>query len=183
MSTATKKCLFCKARKRNEEMKQTPNRQWFCDSECIAQYASKKWQATKKKKHTKEKRAFKLSDLKTRKSAAIKACHAYIKRRDLGCNCITCNRPLTGKYDSGHFIKAGNHPYTRFMEKNIHSQCINCNQYNGGREKEYKEVLIKKYGHLTVKALEKLRNKKIVRTAEDYLKIERHYKQKLKELV
>ena len=85
-----------------------------------------------------------------------------------------------GKYDSGHFLKAGNHPYTRFMEKNIHSQCVNCNQYNGGREKEYKEALIIKYGQRTVDALERVRNKKVIRSADDYLAIEHYYKQKLK---
>ena len=152
-------------------------------AECLAEWSKldrvKKTKAT----HVKEKKSYQLSDIKIRKKAAVTACHAYIKQRDLGCNCITCNNPLIGKYDSGHFLKAGSHSYTMFMEKNIHSQCVNCNQYNGGREKEYKEVLILKYGRLTVAALERARARKVKRTAEDYLIIERHYKQKLKGLV
>ena len=68
------------------------------------------------------------------------------------------------------------------MEKNIHGQCVNCNQYNGGREREYEHVLIAKYGRFTVLALKRLRNRKIKRTASDYLLIEKHFKQKLKML-
>jgi len=160
------------------------NGAYFCNFEGAASYANQKKNIAKGKKikYAAQKKSFQLSDLKIRKAAAVRECHGYIKERDLGCNCITCDRPLVGKYDSGHFLKAGNHPYTRFMEKNIHSQCVNCNQYNGGREKEYKEVLIIKYGKRTVDALEKLRNKKIVRTADDYLKIEQYYKQKRKML-
>lgn len=172
------KCKVCKAK---FEVK------YFLQKACLNPACLAEWSKLDREKktitrHKKEKRDYQLSDLKIRKSAAITACHAYIKARDIGCNCITCNRPLVGKYDSGHFIKAGNHPYTRFMEKNIHSQCVNCNQYNSGKEKEYKEVLIIKYGHITVKALEKLRNKKLVRTAQDYLAIETHYKILTKEL-
>ena len=48
MPTATKKCVCCKERKRNEEMMQTPNKQWFCGHECIASYANKKWQKVKR---------------------------------------------------------------------------------------------------------------------------------------
>jgi len=179
MANAKKRCRNCKSYKLTGDMINI-NGAYFCNINGAASYGFKNKEKGKKIKHNKEKKAFQLSDKKIRKAAAIKACHTYIKQRDLGKNCITCDRPLVGKYDSGHFIKAGNHPYTRFMEKNIHSQCINCNQYNGGKEKEYKEVLIIKYGHLTVKALEKLKDKKIVRSADDYMAIENHYKDKIK---
>ena len=133
------------------------------------------------KEHNKRKRKFYDNDLKTRKEAAIRACHAYIRYRDKGKCCVTCNRPLIGKYDAGHFLKS-THSYTKFMEKNIHGQCVYCNQYNGGREKEYREALIAEYGLRTVEALERVRNRFIKRTAQDYKKIEEHYKAKLKAL-
>jgi len=179
MANRKRRCSQCKSYKIAEDGIVIHNT-FFCDISCATTKAYKGIEKGKKIVHREQKRNYQLSDLKIRKAAAITACHAYIKARDMGCNCITCDRPLVGKYDSGHFIKAGNHPYTRFMEKNIHSQCVNCNQYNGGREKEYKEVLINKYSHITVRALEKLRNKKLVRTAQDYLAIEKHYKLKIK---
>lgn len=70
---------------------------------CLAEWSKLDREKKTKVRHKKEKRDYQLSDLKIRKAAAVKACHAYIKARDMGCNCITCDRPLVGKYDSGHF--------------------------------------------------------------------------------
>lgn len=149
------------------------------DPVCLAEWSRVDREAKADRKHKDKKKAFQLSDIKIRKNAAVMACHAYIRARDINNGCITCDRPLTGKFDAGHFMK-GTNSYTKFMEKNIHGQCVNCNQYNGGREREYEHVLIAKYGKLTVLALKRLRTRKIKRTANDYLLIEKHFKQKLK---
>jgi hypothetical protein len=176
-----KRCPNCKKYNQTESALKV-NISYFCNIDCATSYAFKNKEKGRQIKHKQEKKEHQQSDLKIRKAAAIKACHAYIKQRDLGRNCITCDRSLIGKYDSGHFLKAGNHSYTMFMEKNIHSQCVNCNQYNGGKEKEYKEALILKYGLKTVEALERVRNRHIKRTAQDYRDIENYYKEKTKKL-
>ncbi len=158
------------------------NGAYFCNINGATSYAFENKEKGKKIKHIAEKKKFQLSDIKIRKAAAINACHLYIRTRDKDSNCITCDRPLIGKFDAGHFMK-GTNSYTKFMEKNIHGQCVNCNQYNGGREREYEHALIAKYGKLTVLALKRLRTRKIKRTANDYLLIEKHFKQKLKEMI
>ncbi len=175
-----KRCRNCKSYKITEDMINI-NGAYFCNINGATTYAFKNKEKGKKIKHIAQKKSYQLSDLKIRKAAAKKACHDYIRERDINNGCITCDRPLTSKFDAGHFMK-GTNSYTKFMEKNIHGQCVNCNQYNGGREREYEHVLIAKYGKFTVLALKKLRTKKIKRTANDYLVIEKHFKQKLKML-
>jgi len=181
MANKKKRCRNCKSYKITEDMI-CINGAYFCDINGATSYAFKNKEKGKKIKHIAQKKNFQLSDIKIRKAAAKKACHDYIRERDKNNNCITCDRPLTGKYDAGHFMK-GTNSYTKFMEKNIHGQCVNCNQYNGGREREYEHALIAKYGRLTVLALKRLRSRKIKRTAQDYLAIEKYYKQKLKEML
>ena len=178
MANKKRRCRQCKTYKVADKGLLI-NGGFYCDIECATGYGFKNKEKGKKIKHAAEKKSFQLSDLKIRKAAAKKACHDYIRARDVNNGCITCNRPLIGKFDAGHFMK-GTNSYTKFMEKNIHGQCVNCNQYNGGREREYEHVLIDKYGRLTVLALKRLRTRKIKRTANDYLLIEKHFKQKLK---
>ena len=180
MANSKKRCRNCKSYKLTESMINI-NGAYFCNINGATTYAFKNKEKGKKIKHVAQKKNFQLSDLKIRKAAAVTACHLYIRTRDKGKNCITCPNPLTGKYDAGHFMN-GTNSYTKFMEKNIHGQCVNCNQYNGGREREYEHVLIAKYGKFTVLALKRLRTRKIKRTANDYLLIEKHFKQKLKML-
>ena len=180
MANKNKRCRNCKAYKATESMVNI-NGAYFCDINGATTYAFKNKKKGEKIKHIAQKKKFQLSDIKIRKAAAIIACHLYIRTRDKDNGCITCDRPLIGKFDAGHFMK-GTHSYTKFMEKNIHGQCVNCNKHNGGREREYEHVLIAKYGKLTVLALKRLRTRGVKRTAQDYLAIEKHFKQKLKEL-
>ena len=61
----------------------------------------------------------------------------YIRLRDLGKPCISCGRPLRGKYDAGHFYSVGAYPNLRFNEDNVHGQCVYCNQHKHGNVSEY----------------------------------------------
>jgi len=154
----------------------------FCDVNCAAQWGFKNKDKGANKLRLEKKRAFRQTDLKTRKSAAIKACHEYIRERDKHKGCITCGKPLVGtKFDAGHFLKS-THSYTKFMEKNIHGQCVACNQYRGGEEKIYESKIKEIYGLRTLEALYRCKSKAIKRTAEDYKAIENYYKEKLKEI-
>ena len=69
----------------------------------------------------------------------------YVRQRD-GNFCISCNKEVQGKIDAGHMFSVGNYPSVRFDLRNINSQCIKCNQYNGGSLLEYRKYLIKKIG-------------------------------------
>ena len=142
----------------------------------------KKLAAAEKKVWAKEKREFRQSDVKVRKAAAKKACHAYIRARDQGKGCICCHRPLGAKYDAGHWLESGNNPQIRYDERNIHAQSVYCNQYKGGDSGDYEKNLRLKIGDEAVDDLLSKKGGTVKRTGEDYLEIEQYFKNKLKEL-
>lgn len=130
-------------------------------------------------KHNKE---FYKDKLKTRKDAAKRWCHAYIKARDIGSLCICCNRHLGSRYDSGHFLESGNNSTLRYHEDNIHSQSVHCNHHKGGDSGDYEKNLRLKIGNSRVDFLLANKGGTVKRTAQDYREIEDYYKLKLKEL-
>lgn len=153
MGTATKKCVNCKERKRNEEMLQTPNKQWFCDSRCIAQYANKKYQTKKvKEQRSKDKKKLKELEPRTKKFNRLqRLVNQYVVQvRDINKPCYTCGAENPNiKYDAGHRYHAGRGggDRRRFVLENIHKQCsVNCNQYGGGMPVQYDDALNKEYG-------------------------------------
>jgi hypothetical protein len=161
----------------------------FCTLDCMINYAikppidnAKKLEKLRKKEDILKTKLFYATDLKTRKKAAKKACHAYIKARDMGNLCICCDRPLGKNYDSGHFLESGNHPKIRYDEDNIHSQSVYCNQYKGGDSDDYRGRLINKIGVARVRRLESMKGGTVKRTCEDYKEIEDYYKAKLKQI-
>lgn len=189
MPNKKRRCPYCKKYNLIEDAKKV-NNSYFCSLDHAVQYAIKnklkgknKIEKDFNKETARKKREFRASDLKTRKKYAIIACHAYIRERDKEKGCITCGRSLIGvKFDAGHFLKATN-SYTKFMEKNIHGQCVRCNQYKGGEESIYRDRILEIYGVKTLRALERCKSRAVKRTADDYKKIEEYYKQKLKELL
>ena len=48
-----------------------------------------------------------------------------IRLRDKHQPCISCGKPLEGKYDAGHFFQQQNNR-SRFNEDNVHGQCVHC---------------------------------------------------------
>jgi len=63
-------------------------------------------------------------------------------------NCIDCDKPFGKQQDGGHFKSVGSNASIRFNLHNIHSQKSECNQngIGGGRERQYYDGLIKRYG-------------------------------------
>ena len=165
MATATKKCLCCKDRKRNEDMKQAPNKQWFCDASCMANYANKKYQKVKRVKLFHEKadenkkvRAQKVEHKEKKKELITRSgwyqklqvvVNRYVtKVRDKDkacCTCSVCGDHL--KYDAGHYLAVGHNMDLRFELTNIHLQCsVKCNQFGRGMPVEYGEFIKAIYG-------------------------------------
>jgi hypothetical protein len=164
----------------------------FCEQNCIVSYGMnstarviKKASKLKKKVHAKQNKLFYDNDLYTRKNAAKKACHSYIKLRDRGKPCICCNRSTAGKPEkglhAGHMYESGNNPLIRYHEDNIHLQLGYCNTYQGGDSDDYRGNLIKKIGLARVEKLDGLKGGTMKRTCEDYKEIEAYYKQKIKD--
>jgi len=158
----------------------------FHDQECLKEYGMKstdKVLSSAKKKERSDDVKAKKSQLKTRKTAAKKVCHDYIRARDSGRPCICCGKPLGSNFHAGHWLNSGNNPQVRYNENNIHGQRLDCNFFKGGDSGEYRCNLTNKIGLVEVNKLLNLKGGTMKRTAEDYRTIEVYYKSKLKRLI
>lgn len=97
------------------------------------------------------------------RAEAIQAFNAYIRERDAGLPCITCDRseaeverdpPLTGGvWHAGHFQSTGSAPEKRFLEDNVHRQCAACNRPGGHTRERYEARLRERIGDERVEAV------------------------------
>jgi len=186
MANSKRKCKHCKEFIPVENGLKI-NAGFFCDYNHATLFAMSKSKTDKakavKQKNAKQKREFKQSDIKTRKPAAVKACHAYIRARDKHLPCICCGKPLGDDYHAGHWLNSGNNPLTRFDEDNIHGQRLDCNFFKGGDSGDYEKNLRLKIGDERVDLLLSKKGCTEKRTAQDYLAIEKYYKEKLKLII
>jgi len=75
--------------------------------------------------------------------------HKWIREvRDKDNQCISCGKvfSLGEKSDAGHFHSDGGHAALRYDERNIHRQCVRCNQHLSGNIKEYVKHLPERIG-------------------------------------
>ena len=77
----------------------------------------------------------------------------FIRLRDNGLNCMSCNKPPK-KANAGHYRSVGGNPELRFNELNCHLQCEYCNTYLHGNLINYRINLINKIGLDKVEKLE-----------------------------
>jgi len=169
------KCKNCK-----EKFEPIRFNQKYClESKCV-----RVWVESEKEKVWKKTKAKMKSDLETVQEL-IKAAqiifNKYIRLRDKGQNCISCQKkPL--KENAGHYYNANNHWNVRFNELNVHLQCEHCNTYLSGNLIEYRKGLINKIGEEQLTLLE-LEVKKTRKFTKDELKeIIKTYKEKIKQL-
>ena len=85
---------------------------------------------------SKELNKYKDKDLATLLKTATRWCHKYIRKRDEGKGCVSCDSPTFE--DAGHFWSSGHFPATRYNEQNIHGQCSKCNRFLHGNGNEYR---------------------------------------------
>ncbi len=77
----------------------------------------------------------------------------FIRYRDKGNNCISCNKPAK-KENAGHYRSVGGNPELRFNELNCFLQCEYCNTYLHANLINYRINLINKIGIDKVEWLE-----------------------------
>jgi len=116
----------------------------------------------------------------------VNICHEYIRLRDRGKNCISCNEPYRSDFDAGHFYPGNKHSSLKFDETNIHAQCRGCNRFNEGNESKYRIGLIHRFSKGYVDLLD---SKALLEKKQgfkwDRFKLEKirdYYKEKLKKL-
>lgn len=94
--------------------------------------------------------------------------------------CYTCGaiKPFQD-LDTGHFVKS-NHKDIKFHEDNVRAQCGKCNRFEGGQEAVFTVKLIDEIGREKV---DWLMSRKHIPKVNDFEKINKEYKEKIKELI
>ena len=169
-----RKCKYCK-----EPFTPITFLQKNCfEPNCVTDWINE----TKQKAWTKKKAKLK-AELMT-KSDYVKILqqlvNKYVRLRD-GYFCISCDKPINGKVDAGHLFSCGNYPSVRFDLRNISSQCITCNQFNGGNVHEYRKNLIKKIGITEFEDLERKAHVSRQYSIPELKDMIQEFKQKVKE--
>lgn len=108
--------------------------------------------------------------------------NTFIRLRDKGKTCISCDTWLTGKYDAGHFYAVGNYSFLRFNEDNVHGQCVQCNQHLHGNLIEYAKKLKGRIGDQKFQELEDNRHRELLLPKEEIEELITKYKLRIKEL-
>lgn len=165
-----KKCKQCK-------VLFTPVRpmQKVCSPTCAMKIARKVVDKAEKKE-TK----LKLDAMQTKPQLVKKAqtaFNAYIRARDKGKTCISCDTPLGSEpnsYDAGHFRSVASAAHMRYVEDQVHGQCKKCNRWLAGNVVEYRKRLLERIG---LERLEQIENDNVLRkyTKEGLIEIARHY--------
>lgn len=131
--------------------------QVVCGMKCAIEYnkTKKQKQALKLKEfeqNDKEEKKLKASLINTRIQV-----HEYIRLRDKGKPCISCNTQWKSDFEAGHHYSANSFLTLKFDIDNIHGQCVFCNQYKDSNFANYalnlpNRIGIEKYNELVRKA-------------------------------
>jgi hypothetical protein len=134
-----KKCKNCK-----EPFQAFNSLQKYCLKDYCIQVMIEE---TKQKEWKKRQQKMKV-DLMTAsdyKKLAQSVFNQYIRLRDKGQPCISCQK-TPKKENAGHFWSSGGHSNVRFDEMNVHLQCEHCNSFLSGNLNEYRKHLKKRIG-------------------------------------
>ena len=170
-----KKCKVCKG-----EFIPARSLQMYCSFECALIQRNldnkKAWQ--KEKKVIKEK-------LKTHSGWLNElqvVFNQYIRARDAGKPCISCDKPITDGGNASHFFAVGSHHGLRFDELNCHLSCIHCNKHLHGNLAEYRIRLPFRIGGIPFIKMEERRHQSNKMTTTEIKDKIKEYKDKIKEL-
>jgi len=119
------------------------NHKYCLQDDCIrafvAEVKEKTWKETKTRMKT---------DLKTTQDWLKEAqvvFNRFIRERDQGQLCISCNT-IPKKKNAGHYYSQGGHSNVRFDEDNVHLQCEACNTHLSGNLLNYQIGIEKRIG-------------------------------------
>jgi hypothetical protein len=171
-----RKCKYCKA-----QFQPYTTLQKNCfEPDCVTAWIQETKEKTWKKKKAKLK--LDLMTLSDYTKILQQLVNKYVRLRDKGLPCISCQKPITGKTDAGHLFSVGNYPSVRFDLRNLAAQCITCNQFNGGNIHEYRKHLIDKIGITEFQDLERKAHETRKFSIPELKEMIKEYKQKIKQL-
>jgi hypothetical protein len=156
----------------------------FLQKYCFKEECVKVWVQSEKAKQWKKSKAKLKLDLMTKsdyEKILQQLVNKYVRLRDKGQPCISCQKPIKGKTDAGHLYAVGNYPSIRYDLRNINAQCITCNQFNGGMINEYRINFVKKYSEKDLEELDQLAHKTRKYSIPELQEMITEFKEKIKE--
>ena len=195
-----RKCPEC-----GEKFQPTRQMQPCCDKEdCRVSYAIRHIEATRKRRKMRAQKDERIAAAEDRKTIKIRKeaiktrpklvaelgveFRAWVRARDEGKPCISCDKPLikTGKiggdYDAGHYRSVGSAKHLEFDERNVHGQCKYCNDQLKSNPQGYRPRLIDRIGIDAVLALESDHEPRKY-SKDDLREMKAHYIAKRKALI
>ena len=169
------KCKNCK-----EQFEPVKFLQKYCfKPECV-----KVWVETENAKQWTKKKSQMKADLTTLSDylkLTQQVVNKYIRVRDDGLNCISCDLPPKKK-NAGHYYSQGGHSAVRFDEDNIHLQCEHCNTFLSGNLLNYQIGIEKRIGGEKLMQLQAKAHDVKKWTKEELKEIIEIYKKKIKNI-
>lgn len=175
------RCKYCKQRFKLTDLRlRMPQ---VC-KDCIGRYfeENKEKIVRKVKAEVKQKKIDKLKTHSDWLKELQVVFNRYIRLRDKDKGCISCGKPLIGKYDAGHLFTVGAFPNLRFDVDNCFGQCTFCNMHNHGNVSEYMIRLPDRIGKERFDALLNRRNIPNKLTIPEIIEKKKYYLDKIKEL-
>jgi hypothetical protein len=153
----------------------------FClKDECIKAFVEevkvKQWKETKTRMK---------NDLKTTQDWLKEAqtiFNKYVRLRDMGLVCVSCQQPPKKK-NCGHYFSQGGHSNVRFDEDNCHLQCEHCNTFLSGNLLNYQIGIQKRIGAQKLLELQERAHLTKKWSIEELKQIIQTYKTKVRELL
>jgi len=171
-----KKCRNCK-----EYFRPLKTLQHYCfEPEC-----TKVWVTKEREKQWKSTKAKMKEDLKTVQDwmkEAQTVFNKYIRLRDKGQPCVSCQNPKPKKVNAGHFYSSGGHKFLTFDESNTHLQCEYCNSFLSGNLHEYRKNIIQRIGLCELQRLDRDAQRTAKYTVDELKELIKVYKEKIKAL-
>ena len=168
------RCIHCK-----EKFEPLRFNQKYCfNEECIRVWVDVEKQKQWKAKKTRLKKE--LMSLQDWLKLAQMTFNKYIRHRDKGMNCISCDKPAK-KENCGHYFSQGGHANVRFDEDNCFLQCEYCNTYLSGNLLNYQIGIEKRIGGERLLELHERAHITKKWTIDECKAIIETYKMKLKE--
>lgn len=185
MANSKRKCAYCGDRQKTETM-YIKGIQAFCNADhWIENQVKNKDKLIKKgrkiQRDITRKRKEELRPRVWYLKEAQKWFNKFIRLRDAGSSCISCQRNTGAKMNAGHYRSVGSAPELRYYELNCHLQCEHCNSFKSGNIEHYRPNLLKKIGvHELTKIEGHHKPKKY--TIDDLKEIIAEYKLKCKQV-
>jgi len=124
-------------------------------------------------------RKMKNPSIKTLRRKLKKIFSEYIRKRDClrhGGRCVTCGKIIKwndSQANAGHFVSVGSATQgTEYDARNVHLQCVYCNNWGEGKKPEYAIYMVKTYGEGIIEELVKQSKWTLVKFAETLMDID-----------